>query len=438
MTRARAAALLIAATLIAYQGALTAGFVLDDYHYVLEHHELGVGLIPRLFWRAYQSGNASFYRPLSTADLALDRTLFGLWAPAFHAHNLVWHLAATLALYALCRRLLDGRAAFVTALLFALHPLHTEAVTGVIGRTELMAACFVFVGCALWLDGRRGPAALAYLAALLSKESGVMLPLVALMLDGRARPLPGALRRAWPLALALAGYALLRVHALAGATLPQPAEYFAVATTGQSLVTALDVLGRDLALLVWPHPLCADYSYPALPIASWPRAAATVAALALLVGLARRWRPLSWGLGWFALTVLPVSNLVVHIGVLMAERLLYLPSVGLCLVGGAASSVLAARARPAVAQAAVATVALSFTALTMSRNLDWQTPLSLWRDTVAKQPDSALAHGNLALSCLVVGDRVCARSQFERAVTLDPSRADFRRALDELSPPPAP
>ncbi|MCU1277452.1 MAG: hypothetical protein JWM53_998 [bacterium] len=359
-----------------------------------------------------------------------------MWAPGYHACNLAWHLGATLALGWMLTRVIDRRAAAVAMLLFALHPLHTEAVTGIVGRSELMAACFVLVGCALYLDGRRWAAALACLAALLSKESGIALPLVAVLLDAGRRPIGVALRRAWPFALPVGVYAALRVHALAGATLPPPAEYFVAATPAGALLTALDVLGRDVRLMVWPTPLSADYSYPALPIGSVPRALATVGGGALLAAAAWRWRSrsLALALGWLGLTILPVSNLVVKIGVLMAERLLYLPSVAVCLLAAAGWSVLRKRARPAVAQGAVATVALTFAAMTMARNLDWQTPLALWTDTVAKQPRSALAHGNLALSCLVVGDRACAREHLQRAVALNPARADFRAALDGLGP----
>ncbi|HEX4461065.1 MAG TPA: hypothetical protein VIA18_23960, partial [Polyangia bacterium] len=81
----RSAILVAAAALVAYHNALTAGFVLDDYHYILEHRDLGFAAIPRLFWRAYESGGAEFYRPLTTALFAIDRSLFKLWAPAYHA-----------------------------------------------------------------------------------------------------------------------------------------------------------------------------------------------------------------------------------------------------------------------------------------------------------------------------------------------------------------
>jgi Tfp pilus assembly protein PilF len=85
-----------------------------------------------------------------------------------------------------------------------------------------------------------------------------------------------------------------------------------------------------------------------------------------------------------------------------------------------------------LATGAAAALCVSLASLTMVRNVDWQTPLALWRDSVAKQPRSALAHGNLALSCLVVGDRQCARTELETAVALDPLRADFAQALRDL------
>jgi len=414
---------LVVATGIAYHGALSASFVLDDYHYILEHRELGLTIIPRLFWRAYLSGNAAFYRPLATADFAIDRALFGVSAWAFHAASVAWHVGATLALWRLLARVFDdGRVAFVAALVFALHPVHPEAVTGVVGRSEVMAATFVFVGALLHVRERRVAACAMYLLALWCKESGVVLPLVAVLLDAQGRPWRAAARRAWPFVIPLALYAALRVHALAGQTLPAPA-------AGLSLPVAIDVLGRDLRLLVWPHPLVADY---AIAPPSAARVAATLALLAALLATAWRWAPLRLPLAWFALTIAPVANVFVHIGVVMAERLLYLPSVAVCLVAAALDRALYARARPWLANAAVATVALTLGALTMLRNLDWQTPLALWQDTVEKQPLSALAHGNLALSCLTVGDNACAREHLERAVQLDPTRADYRAALDAL------
>jgi Flp pilus assembly protein TadD len=85
-----------------------------------------------------------------------------------------------------------------------------------------------------------------------------------------------------------------------------------------------------------------------------------------------------------------------------------------------------------VADLALWAGAAALASLTVVRNLDWQTPLSLWQDTVRKQPSSALAHGNLGLSCWTVGDRACAERELRTAAALDPLRADFQQALSEI------
>jgi hypothetical protein len=431
MRFARSSALVAAAALVAYHNALGCGFVLDDYHYILENPSLRH--VGALFWRAYVSAGTAFYRPLSTATFALDRALFGVWAPGYHAHNLLWHIGASIAFLALARKLLDGSAAAVAALLFAVHPLHTEAVTGIVGRTEVMAAAFVFLGARAHLDGRRGLALTCALLAPLCKESGVTLPLVALVADAHLRGWRAALPRVGWYAAPLAIYAALRLHA--GVTLPPPATYFAVATPLQGFFTAIDVLGRDLLLMVWPHPLSADYSFAALPISTGitsPRTALTLAALVGLAIAAWRVRAIALAVLLFTATILPVSNLVIRISVLMAERVLYLPSMSVCLLGGAAFAATQSRARSLVAGAVV----VALTALTVQRNLDWDNPLVLWRDTVEKVPKSGLAHANLALSCWTVGDRACARAELRTAIALDPSRRDFVETLSEMEKQP--
>jgi hypothetical protein len=125
---------------------------------------------------------------------------------------------------------------------------------------------------------------------------------------------------------------------------------------------------------------------------------------------------------------LPVSNLIVRIGILMAERVLYLPSVGVCLIAGSAYAAARSRTKPLVAGALV----MALAALTVARNLDWDNPFVLWRDTVEKVPSSGLAHANLALSCWTLGDRARARAELRMAIALDPTRLDFEVALAHM------
>src|SRR5688572_22437555 len=144
--RASSFALVAVASALAYHNAVTIGFVLDDYHYILENPTLNAN--PSLFWRAYLASGVEFYRPLSTVTFALDRALFGNWAAGYHIHNVIWHIAASIGFLLFAERLIGARGARFAALLFAVHPIHTEAVTGIVGRMELMAAAFVFAGAA--------------------------------------------------------------------------------------------------------------------------------------------------------------------------------------------------------------------------------------------------------------------------------------------------
>lgn len=433
-------ALVAVAALAAYFDALRCGFVLDDFEYIVDNRALALDL--KLFWRAHFSAGTPFYRPLSTLSFALDKTLFGTWAPAYHAHNLLWHIVASLSALALARRLAvdDLLAAVSAALLFAVHPLHTEAVTGVVGRMEVMAAAFVLAGTVVYLRGHRVAAMLLCLCALWSKESGVVMPAVCLLLDGRARGFRPALRRAAWFVLPLGVYAALRAHAMAGALLPVQAGYFQVATPAQAFWTPVGVLGRYLKLSVWPHPLSADYAYQQIPFADGPldpvvaATLVTIVALAVVAVRARKQLPaLGLGLAWFGLALLPVSNLFLRIGVLLAERLTYLATFGICLAAGALLGALAKRVQPRIAAAITGAVALAFTGLTLARNVDWDNPLVLWRDTVEKSPRSGLAHANLGASCHVVGDDDCARKELAIAAQLDPTRPEFKAALDLLT-----
>ena len=183
-------------------------------------------------------------------------------------------------------------------------------------------------------------------------------------------------------------------------------------------LTAVKVVGKFLWLFLWPARLSADYSYNAVPLFGWRASnwedAKALIALAVCLGaallavlLAVRWRrtgkPLLFFLVFFFVALSPTSNLIVLIGSIMAERFLYLPSVGLAGCVVAAIYALGQRRflkRPAaarVAWAALGLVCLAFTARTYARNFDWQDDRSLWTSAVDVCPGSARPHYNLAI-----------------------------------------
>jgi len=342
-----------ACALVPYVPALWNGFALDDLYIIawnpLVHSVQGVwGAFAAPYWPPDLGGQ--MYRPLPLATFALDWVI-GRGSPAlFHAANLVWHAGAAVIVAALARRWADTTAALAAGLIFAVHPVHVEAVANVVGLGELMAAAGVCLAVYaavvrqnVWASGA------ALVLGLLSKENAVVAPaLIAWAWIIEAAPRPARRQMAafvvsW---VVIAG-AYLAVRALVlhpYARLHATAPVFLGESAFAGRLTALAALSDVFRLLVVPLKLRVDYS---------PAERTAVQSLLdgrLLLGLAclglwawllvmawRRQRRLeAYGLGWIAIAFLPVSNLVLSTGVLLAERTLYLPSVGLALAAGAA------------------------------------------------------------------------------------------------------
>jgi hypothetical protein len=340
-----------ACAVVVHVGALWNRFVFDDLYIVvlnpMVHAPSGLW---RVFAEPYWPGNlaGAMYRPLAVSTFTLDWIVGG--APWFHAVNLLWHAGTSVAVAALALRWSGQRAALVAGLLFAVHPVHVEALANVVGRNEMMAALFTLLAVYAALERRSvGWTAAALMGGLLSKENAAVAPLLigwAWIVGLRPRPAPrGLLAFALSCLLVGAVYGAVRwevLHPYAGA------QNIAPQLLGQSPVvmrlTAVAAFADVARLLAFPLHLQADYS---------PNERTTVLSLvdgrfflglmafalwAGLLTLAWRRRRLveAYGLGWVAIAYLPVANLLFPHGVVVAERLLYLPSVGLALAAGAA------------------------------------------------------------------------------------------------------
>ncbi len=288
------------------------------------------------------------YRPLPLASFAMAWSIAGAHPVLFHAMNLLWHAAVAVAVAAMARRLADVTVAFVAGLIFAVHPVHVEAIANVIGLGELMAAagvCLAVYAAVVRQDVVWS--GLALLLGILSKENAVVTPaLIVWAWIVGPRPLPRrmfAFATSWLIIggayLAVRGIVLhpyARLHAIAPVFLGE--SFFA------GRLTAVAALADVTRLLVFPLTLRVDYSPAERTIVQSvldERFAIGLACLALwaflLVWAWRRGRRVEvFGLGWIAIAFLPVSNLLFSTGVLLAERTLYLPSVGLALAAGAA------------------------------------------------------------------------------------------------------
>jgi len=471
---------LVVISLFAFAAAVFANsvandFVLDDRIILLKNPDLrSLAGIPRLFaadyWHPYTK--AGLYRPLVTASYALNHWVGGVDPVGYHALNVALHALASLLVWALFRRLpVSPPVALGGAFLFAAHAVHTEAVAGVVGRAELLCAVF-FLGALLGsIDAgpagtskgrrRRAVSLALYASALLSKENAVTLPAVLLLHDlvyarlreQRLVPRLGRLlrdrlaTRYAPYLLLTAAYLAVRHLVLAGG---EPVNQLSVIDNplvsldlAPRLLNALAVAWRYVGLLLFPLDLSYDYSYDQIEMlrsVADPRAlgalAASAAVFALFVWTWLRWRDLFYALGFFAITFSLASNLVVVIGTILGERLLYLPSVGFCLgvtllLEGACRALLSPRAaRAAFAGLLVAAVGLH-AARAVVRSADWRSEYRLFLHDLQVAPRSAKVQGNAGLVLLEHQQLEEAIVPLRRATEIAPDRQRFHSELGD-------
>ena len=382
-------------------------------------------VVPRRATRLLTERVGSYYRPLVMLSFAWDRTLWGEHAAGFHATNLVLHAVAGCLVGTLAIALGLGEGpAFASALLFVAHPVQTDAVAYVSGRTDVLCALFALGALLAWRRARAPTdpwaiaTALLLVAALASKETAVLLPLV-LLVPG-AHPAARPPRPVLPFVVAAAGLAIwMRVGGpglhLGGLAARLPA--IAAATL------------EALRLVVWPVDLHLErfvsvpgWSTPGA-VALWISLVAIVAALALAASrVAGGWVLLALA----AATYLPVANVVpiypaiADRALFTAEHFLYLPLCGLVplAVGVEATWIPVAAGRAIVAALLVASVPL-----VVARNRDWRDEETLFRHTLRYDPPAARVWYDLANLRLAAGDPVEAERLYRAALARSPRDA---------------
>ena len=437
--------LVLLAAVLVYANTIQNQPVLDDTWAIFDNplvkHLDQVGAI---FRHSYGfAAHGTLYRPLTILSYAVNWAIGGLNVVGYHVGNLALHVLCSLLVFnlvvLLCKaagwhEAIAGLAALLSALLFAIHPVHVEAVTYLKGRDELLAASGA-LGC-LYLTATRRvaswryPAALVALAAgVLGKENAAVTPLLfgligltlPLVVDLEVRPRvssPEGRRALSHLCALTAGMAavvgvcvLLRPPS---AAIPLEERWFGNEPSRVVFSTMTRVMAEYWRLLVFPTPLANESHYadiipltPSFTVTCVADTAVWVSVLALGVAWLRRVPLLGVGVVWVFIALLPVVN-IIRIGVLMAERLLYLPSVGFCVFVGASVSVLPRRIRGHGARSAltvgVAAVGVLLAVKTWTRNAEWRDGLSLWRAAVRLDPKDPIANNNLAYEYMTRGE----------------------------------
>ncbi len=398
--------LLLGLVLISTGRSLGNGFAFDDVPIILENAQVHAFSPPwvyaaQSYWPPKNLGDA--YRPWTVWWFAIQWAVSGGAPVVFHLVNLLLTAAVTVAVYRLAQSLMPPFGAVAAAALFAVHPLHVEATGNVVGQAELWMTLFSVLGALVYLRARRhgtiGAGARWSVAALVvlagaSKEQGVVLPGLLGLLELLAFP---GIR--WRDRLRLAGptFGILGVTAVVFLI----GRYAVLGDLGGGPPAAglegLGILGRigvmaplvaDWARLFWwPAHLSAQYSPPASggpvsPILAGIGAGVVIAAVAIGWRAWRRTPTIALGLGWIGLGMLPVSNVLFPTGVLIAERTMFLPSVGVVLIAGYLLQ------RPTWLSGGVLLVLLGLgAARSFSRQAVWRDGPTLFAQTIADQPN---------------------------------------------------
>jgi len=426
--------LLIAAVVTAvYANTLSNEFINDDVPAIVANDAVRSGDMLRIFttpsWTASASTN-HLYRPLITLSFAANYAVGALQPSGYRMVNIALHAIASIVAYVLVVSL-GGQmgVALVAALLFAAHPINSEALNAVVGRAEIVAGLCVVLG--VLLDVRsyhaRSPAVrlaltgatiLAFTCGLLSKEStATLIPAAAATdlairckwrwgeftagLRGGRGVLYGAL------ALVLLAYLMWRAHIGVQPPMSEGMNPLLGLPIETRLPNAVVIAGRYLRLLVWPIRLSADYMIGAVPIIqSWldwrvALSAVAIGCVVLIATLAVRGAPLvTWAIVFALATYSLVSNVAFPTWAMMGERWMYLPAVGFSVVLAVGGERLLAGALPQqgarVGALLAAMLIVAYGTRTIVRNRDWHDFMSLWTATIEAVPGSFKAREGLA------------------------------------------
>jgi tetratricopeptide (TPR) repeat protein len=417
-----------------YANTLVNSFTYDDFLYVL-NNPLVTNPSLRGFFTATRFSNV--FRPVTFASFSLNWVIGNIHAAGYHLLNLLLHAAVVVLLYFVLRKLLEhmDRAdtiAFVAAALFAVHPIHTEAVASIVGRSELLAALFLLGAWLLHLYDQWIPALACFVLAMMAKESAVaFIPLVVAgdYVRGQWKPLA----RYAGILLAGVAYAAVLFRAQGGVfgehgvdPLDNP---LAQLPPRLRILNALRVAWKYVGLLIYPARFSYDYSYNAISVYNdWKHTLPAAIAAAVVVGLwiwAVRARRSEWVLagviylGAFAAT----ANILIPTGTIMGERLAYLPSAGFCVLVATAWIFLEKR-QATVAWSLLILVLAALGARTMVRNRDWKSNFTLYSSAESVVPNDSRMHANLGGFYMDNGNLELARTELQTALRIYPNFPD--------------
>ncbi|NNF33315.1 MAG: hypothetical protein HKN68_04365 [Saprospiraceae bacterium] len=418
-----------------YAASISFGYILDDVIVINDNSftTRGFAGLADIFSKESFAGyfgeqrnlvQGARYRPLSIATFAIEHQFFGQNPGISHFINILMYGLTGIALYFLFHVLYQKKSshrfwnvAFIAALIYVAHPIHTEAVANIKGRDEIMAMGLALWGSIMTLKWEQfsklkyaGYAFIIFLLGLLAKENTITFCAIvpAMVYVFRKSSITKSLKMALPVIAASIVYLIIR-YAVVGYFLNSESEItdlmnnaFVEMSGSEKYATISFTLWKYLSLSIFPHPLAHDYYPYAIPILNWANLKAFLPALlytglgvTALVAVFRRSKNL-FGLWFYLVTLSIVSNVVVNVGTLMNERFIFMASAGICLL----MAVFLVRYLSnqkfkysnILAYSLAALIVIGYSVKTIMRVPDWSDPLTLNKSAVKVNPGSARAN----------------------------------------------
>jgi len=474
---------IVLVSVLIYGNSVKCDFVLDD-NYIIEENSVIRSLknIPLIFSSGYWDHTGSdhtgsnAYRPIAITSFAIDYWLWKLNPMGYHLHNLLIHTLNSLLFFYMLLSIFKGDQQlykpfnqyliiWFLPILFAVHPIHTEAVTSVVGRADLMATFFVLAAYLMYIKFLEKKyfryyviSIVSFGLALLSKEMAIAFMGIIFLhdvfsgnfarSDADNQNLLHRLQRLYLHLryylgyIAMAGlYIGVRIFLFGRIGSDTTRQFFFNKSLAVRFLTMSKVMAYYVKSLIIPYPLHVEYGdYSVIKMSYYVFEPSTLLSLCVLIlmgGLViwffKRIKLASFGLAIFFLTILPVSH-IVPIGALMGERFLYLPSVGFTLFFSLFFIRYQQRLRVIglVSLLLIIIVIGLYSIVTVRRNFDWRSEYNLWASTVETTPDNHIAHFNLGVVCSRENRLTEALFHYNKSIEFSPTFYDGYLGLSNV------
>ncbi|MFH1053459.1 MAG: tetratricopeptide repeat protein [Candidatus Woesearchaeota archaeon] len=452
--------ILILLNTLIYANTFRNDFVFDDPGFIVNNYDIrDLKNIPSFFT---EPTIGSLYRPLRTVWYAIIYQISGQNTWGYHLNSLIFHILVTILLYFIALIITEKKnLSFIVALLFAAHPIHTGRVTNMTAGFDILGIFLMLLSFYFYMTYSKDRnknflyySTITFILALLSTEEAITLPLLILFYEFvfgqktelvKIKNMYKNIKWFGSYVIVFLIYFIIRTFIIE--KIGRASVYYA-GSFSVSIYTTLTVFIRYIKLLFIPINLNVEYIHDLQnSLFEWKAFVSLLIIIALLVFaffIRKRYKFVSFGILWFFIALIPFSNFF-PVNVIMAERYLYVPSFGFCVILGfvfyklinfKSGSTNVNMTVKAVSMLALVILLLWYSSVVIQRNSEWRDNISFWEITIGKEPRASRPYDNLGIEYLNMGKHADAIDYFLIAIQHNPlnhlAYANLGRAYAEI------